>query len=72
MTQEFPSLYQIETQLRVALEAPLPGPNAHLPLAPRPRRGALVHDSKLTDSDPNPEATHRPRRYDSDRPSSVI
>ena len=39
VTQEFPSLYQIETQLRVALEAPLPGPNAHLPLAPRPRRG---------------------------------
>ena len=33
---------------------------------------ALVHDSKLTDSDLNPEATHRPMLYDSGRPSSVI
>ena len=33
---------------------------------------ALVHDSKLTGSDPNPEATHRPILYDSGRPSSVI
>ena len=33
---------------------------------------ALVHDSKLTDSGPNPEATHHPRRYDSGRRSSVI
>ena len=32
---------------------------------------ALVHDSALTDSGPNPEANHRPRRYDSGRPSSV-
>ena len=30
-----------------------------------------MHDSELTDSGPNPEATHRPRRYDSGRPSSA-
>ena len=34
--------------------------------------GALVHDSKLTVNDPNPEASHRPILYDSGRPSSVI
>ena len=33
---------------------------------------ALVHDSKLTVNDPNPEARHRPILYDSGRPSSVI
>ena len=33
---------------------------------------ALVHDSTLTDSEPNPEASHRPIRYDSGRPRSVI
>ena len=33
---------------------------------------ALVHDSKLTVNDPNPEASHRPLLYDSGRPSSVI
>ena len=33
---------------------------------------ALVHDSKLTVNDPNPEARHRPLLYDSGRPSSVI
>ena len=33
---------------------------------------ALVHDSSLTCGRPNPEATHRLRRYDSGRPSSVI
>ena len=32
---------------------------------------ALVHDSKLTVNDPNPEASHRPILYDSGRPSSV-
>ena len=36
---ESPSLYQIETRIRAALEAPLPGGNAHLSLAPRPRKG---------------------------------
>ena len=36
------------------------------------RFGALVHDSKLTVNDPNPEASHRPILYDSGRPSSVI
>ena len=35
-------------------------------------RAALVHDSKLTVNDPNPEASHRPILYDSGRPSSVI
>ena len=43
---------------------------------PTPRRccigRALVHDSKLTVNDPNPEASHRPILYDSGRPSSVI
>ena len=39
--------------------------------APRPV-AALVHDSKLTVNDPNPEASHRPILYDSGRPSSVI
>ena len=34
-----PSLYQIETRIRAALQAPLPGGRAHLGLAPRPRRG---------------------------------
>ena len=33
---------------------------------------ALVHDSKLTVNDPNPEASHRPILYDFGRPSSVI
>ena len=33
---------------------------------------ALVHDSKLTVNDPNPQASHRPILYDSGRPSSVI
>ena len=33
---------------------------------------ALVHDSKLTVTDPNPEASHRPILYDSGRPSSGI
>ena len=33
---------------------------------------ALVHESKLTCGGPNPEATHRPTRYDSGRPISVI
>ena len=33
---------------------------------------ALVHDSKLTVNDPNPEASHQPILYDSGRPSSVI
>ena len=33
---------------------------------------ALVHDSKLTVNDPNPEASHRPILYDSGRPNSVI
>ena len=36
------------------------------------RIAALVHDSKLTINDPNPEASHRPLLYDSGRPSSVI
>ena len=35
------------------------------------RIGALVHDSKLTVNDPNPEASHRPLLYDSGRLSSV-
>ena len=35
------------------------------------RIAALVHDSKLTVNDPNPEASHRPLLYDSGRPSSV-
>ena len=34
--------------------------------------GALVHDSKPTVNDPNPEASHRPILYDSGRPSSAI
>ena len=36
------------------------------------RRTALVHDSKLTVTDPNPEPRHRPILYDSGRPSSGI
>lgn len=39
MASDFPSLYQIETKLRQALHGPLPGPTAHLTLAPRPRFG---------------------------------
>ena len=39
MASESPSLYQIEAQIRAALEAPLPGTEAHLSLAPHPRRG---------------------------------
>jgi len=37
--REFPTLYQIEEHVRDALRQPLPGPDAHLALAPRPRRG---------------------------------
>ena len=33
------TLYQIETRIRAALAAPLPGGDAHLVLAPRPRHG---------------------------------
>ena len=36
---DFPSLYQIETRIRSAAAAPLPGAAVHLRLAPRPRRG---------------------------------
>ena len=36
------------------------------------RFGALVHNSRLADSDLNSEATHRRMPYDSGRPSSVI
>ena len=39
MASESPALYQIEAQIRAALEAPLPGTEAHLSLAPHPRRG---------------------------------
>ena len=39
MVRDSPSLYQIETRIRAALQAPLPGGGAHLGLAPRPRRG---------------------------------
>lgn len=39
MAPDFPSLYQIETRVRTALESPLPGAAAHLRLAPRPRKG---------------------------------
>ena len=39
MVPDSPSLYQIETRIRAALQAPLPGGGAHLNLAPRPRRG---------------------------------
>ena len=39
MVPDSPSLYQIETRIRAALQAPLPGGGAHLGLAPRPRRG---------------------------------
>ena len=39
MAPEFSSLYQIETRIRAALQAPLPGGDAHRRLAPRPRRG---------------------------------
>ena len=42
------------------------------PLTGLSRHTALVHDSKLTVNDPNPEASHRPILYDSGRPSSVI
>ena len=34
--------------------------------------GALVHESKLTRNDPDPEASHRPMAYESGRPMSVI
>ena len=36
---EFPSLYQIETKVRAGLHTRLPGSDAHLALAPRPRLG---------------------------------
>ena len=36
---EFPSLYQIETKVRTGFDARLPGSDAHLVLAPRPRLG---------------------------------
>ena len=39
MAAVFPTLYQIETRLQDACQAPLPGPEAHHLLAPRPRRG---------------------------------
>lgn len=39
MVPDSSSLYQIETRIRAALQAPLPGGRAHVGLAPRPRRG---------------------------------
>ena len=39
MTRRLPTLYQIEEEIRDALDQPLPGSDAHLTLAPRPRRG---------------------------------
>ena len=39
MVPDSPSLYQIESRILAALQAPLPGGAAHLSLAPRPRRG---------------------------------
>lgn len=39
MVPDSSSLYQIETRIRAALQAPLPGGGAHVSLAPRPRRG---------------------------------
>lgn len=39
MPPEFPSLYQIETKVRAGLDTRLPGSDAHLALAPRPRLG---------------------------------
>ena len=39
MVPDSSSLYQIETRIRTALGAPLPGGEAHLRLAPQPRRG---------------------------------
>ena len=39
MTRQFRTLYQIEEDIRDALDRPLPGSDAHLTLAPRPRRG---------------------------------
>lgn len=39
MTRKFQTLYQIEQRVRDALDRPLPGSDAHLTLAPRPRRG---------------------------------
>ena len=39
MTRPFRTLYQIEEDIRDALDQPLPGSDAHLTLAPRPRRG---------------------------------
>lgn len=39
MVPEFPSLYQIESKVRAGLGARLPGSDAHLTLAPRPRLG---------------------------------
>lgn len=39
MVSDFPSLYQIESQIRTALASPLPGSTAHLTLSPRPRKG---------------------------------
>ena len=54
---------------------PVRGQPTHAGSEPCGDRGnavALVHDSKLTVNDPNPEASHRPLLYDSGRPSSVI
>ena len=39
MAPDSSSLYQIETRIRAALQTPLPGGDAHLSLAPRPRKG---------------------------------
>ena len=39
MTRQVQTLYQIEQRVRDALDRPLPGSDAHLSLAPRPRRG---------------------------------
>ena len=39
VTRQFRTLYQIEEDIRDALGQPLPGSDAHLTLAPRPRRG---------------------------------
>ena len=52
----------------VRLEFPILSLNPRL----RQRCVALVHESKPTRGSPCREATHRPMRYDSGRPASVI
>ena len=57
----------------LAREHPFPGSLVGEIIQQRPRRfAALLHESELAHTDPDPQFFHRPMRYDIGLPSPVI